>query len=120
MTRYHGNAEPFFSDTPPDEPTPRKADRRIHLLETDAPLQWPTSLDVRCGIRLEHARPVWMFRDDFKPSELWLEGFTSLQVCRRCLDDPPNTADEKRDYLYGLVDGVAVRLENDDRVISGI
>ena len=82
---------------------------QIHLLECDDPLQWPTSLIVRCGVTLTNARPVWMFRDDFKPSDLWLEGFTSLQVCQRCLDNPPNTADEKRDYLYGLVDGANVR-----------
>ena len=80
--------------------------RRIHLLSTDEPLSWPTDLVVRCGITLNSAQPVWMFREDFKPTDLWLEGFNTLMVCKKCLANPPNTADDARDYLYGLVEAV--------------
>jgi len=76
----------------------------IHLLDTDEPVVCWTDLRVRCDLVLMRPEPVWMFRDDFKPTDVWLEGFSILQVCQKCLRNPPNTADSQREYLYGLVE----------------
>src|SRR5713226_790171 len=82
---------------------------KIHLLDVDEPLVCFNGLKVRCGLELAHAETRYMFGNSGDAmadmsDRLW------MQTCKECMRLPPATPEEKRKYLYGLIEGMETKL----------
>ena len=78
-------------------------EKKIHLVTVEEPLLTLEHLSARCGYEFVVAESVWMFREDFRPDDNWLEAFNAIRVCRQCIK---GLAEEEKSgrYLYGLID----------------
>lgn len=76
---------------------------KIHLLDIDEPLLAFSNLTVRCGIVLQNAKCRFM-----RAEEMRIDMPIPFGVCHRCQRIIPEKTD-KREYLYGLIEGQAAR-----------
>ena len=82
---------------------------KIHLLDCSEPLLGFHGLICRCGVELRNAKPKFQLVEDLAENFLM-----PLTVCRECLNLGPKESLDKRQYLYGLIEGQSARdLESD-------
>lgn len=90
---------------------------KCHLIDVEDTLDCFSGLIARCGKRINRGSPVFFAANEFINREELLkseEGFNAISKCVNCWANPPQTKDDKRQYIYAILDRSAQEEEEEE------